>query len=175
MLELSVVVLVLIADQLTKYFTDLYLPLGTSVPLIDGLIHLTAVHNTGAAWGMLSGARVAFLILTPILCAALILLLVKRRSRIGVLGRVCIALLLSGAIGNLIDRALLGYVRDMFEFSFFTFPVFNVADMSITFGCVLLCIDTLFLKRGTLFGALEREKPRQSDPGADGEEAQGDV
>ena len=87
----------------------------------------------------------------------------------------CISLLLAGAIGNLIDRALLGYVRDMFELAFSIFRFFNVADMSITFGCVLLCIDTLFLKRGTIFGALEREKPRQSDPGADGEEAQGDV
>ena len=121
MLELSVVVLVLIADQLSKYLVDLYLPLGTSVPFIDGVIHLTAVHTTGAAWGMLSGARVVFLIITPVLCAGLIVLLVKRRSRIGRLGRVCISLLLAGAIGNLIDRALLGYVRDMFEFGFFNF------------------------------------------------------
>lgn len=65
MLELSVVVLVLIADQLSKYLVDLYLPLGTSVPFIDGVIHLTAVHNTGAAWGMLSGAVSCFSSLPP--------------------------------------------------------------------------------------------------------------
>lgn len=173
MLELIVIVAVLIVDQLSKYLTEICIPLGTSIPLIDGVFQLSNVHNTGAAWGLLSGARWAFLIVTPLLCVGLVLLLIKKRSRIGVLGRVCISLLLAGAIGNLIDRAALGYVRDMLDFCLIQFPVFNVADSSITIGAVLLCVDTLFLKEGTIFGALERKRPA-GENGAGQKEASGD-
>lgn len=175
MLELILIIALLAADQLSKYLTDAHLALGSSAPLLEGVIQFTNVHNTGAAWGILPNARLVFLIVTPPLCILLALLLFRRRARIGLLGRICLSLLLAGAIGNYIDRALLGYVRDMFEFCFMSFPVFNVADTAITVGAVLLCVDTLFGREGTIFGALERIKPARTEPAADdaagGEEA----
>ena len=154
MLEFILIFAVLAADQISKALVDANLALGESAPLVGGIVQLTSVHNTGAAWGILPNARWLFLIATPVLC-----LLIRRRRRIGPLGRVCLSLLLAGAVGNYIDRALLGYVRDMFELCFMRFPVFNVADSAITVGAALLCADTLFVKRGAVFSALEREAP----------------
>ncbi|MGN0784574.1 MAG: signal peptidase II [Candidatus Aphodomorpha sp.] len=158
MLELLLIVSVLIVDQVSKYLTELFIPFGTSVPLIEGVFQLSNVHNTGAAWGILAGKQWLFLVLTPVLCILLVLLLVKKRARIGTLGRICIALLIAGACGNLIDRAVLSYVRDMFDFCLIHFPVFNVADCAITVGAALLFLDTLFVKNGSIFSALEPEK-----------------
>ncbi len=158
MLELLLIVSILIVDQVAKYLTELFIPFGTSVPLIDGVFQLSNVHNTGAAWGILAGKQWLFLALTPIFCVLLVLLLVKKRARIGTLGRICIALLIAGACGNLIDRAILSYVRDMFDFCLIRFPVFNVADCAITIGAALLLVDTLFVKEKSIFNALEPEK-----------------
>ena len=157
MLEFILIFAVLAADQISKELVDENLALGESAPLVGGIVQLTSVHNTGAAWGILPNARWLFLIATPVLCLLIALLLIRRRRRIGPLGRVCLSLLLAGAVGNYIDRALLGYVRDMFELCFMRFPVFNVADSAITVGAALLCADTLFVKRGAVFSALERE------------------
>lgn len=174
MLELILIIAVLIVDQLSKYLTELFIPYGSSIPLIDGVFQLTNVHNTGAAWGILSGGRWLFLALTPLLCIALIFLLIKGRERIGVLGRICVSLLICGAFGNLIDRVVLSYVRDMFDFCLINFPVFNVADSAVTIGAVLLCVDTLFVKEGSIFGALEQmRKPKKKDTMKQ-HEAQGD-
>ena len=159
MLEFILIFAVLAADQISKALVDANLALGESAPLVGGIVQLTSVHNTGAAWGILPNARWLFLIATPVLCLLIALLLIRRRRRIGPLGRVCLSLLLAGAVGNYIDRALLGYVRDMFELCFMRFPVFNVADSAITVGAALLCADTLFVKRGAVFSALEREAP----------------
>ena len=158
MLELLLIVSVLIVDQVSKYLTELFIPFGTSVPLVEGVFQLSNVHNTGAAWGILAGKQWLFLVLTPVLCILLVLLLVKKRACIGKLGRICIALLIAGACGNLIDRAVLSYVRDMFDFCLIHFPVFNVADCAITVGAALLFLDTLFVKKGSIFSALEPEK-----------------
>ena len=68
-------VAVLICDQISKYLTELYIPYHTSIPLIEGVFQLSNVHNTGAAWGILAGWQWLFLIITPIVCAFLILLL----------------------------------------------------------------------------------------------------
>ena len=159
MLEFILIFAVLAADQISKALVDANLALGESAPLVGGIVQLTSVHNTGAAWGILPNARWLFLIATPVLCLLIALLLIRRRRRIGPLGRVCLSMLLAGAVGNYIDRALLGYVRDMFELCFMRFPVFNVADSAITVGAALLCADTLFVKRGAVFSALEREAP----------------
>lgn len=171
MLEIILILAVLIADQVSKVLVENGIALGSSVPLWDGVFQLSNVHNTGAAWGMLSGARIAFLVVTPILCAALIWMLVRNRKSIGAWGRVCLSLLIAGALGNFIDRAILGYVRDMFDFCLIGFPVFNVADSAITIGAAMLCIDTLFRKNGSIFAALEQKKePEQTEAAAAAEE-----
>jgi len=158
LLELIIAIAILVIDQVSKYLTEIYIPFGTSIPLFDGVFQLSNVHNTGAAWGILAGWQWLFLVITPIVCAFLIWILVARRGEIKLLGRICIVLLVSGAIGNLIDRVAFSYVRDMLDFCLINFPVFNVADSAITVGAILLCIDTLFVKKGSIFGVIDTIK-----------------
>ena len=158
MLETSLIVLILIGDQLKKYLTERFLPLGASYPLWEGVFEFTNVHNTGAAWGMFSGGRAFFIVITVIVCSLMLALLAKKRRELGRLARVCLSLLIAGAAGNLIDRVILGYVRDMLNFSLINFPVFNVADSAVCIGAALLVIDVLFSKKGSVFSVLESRK-----------------
>ena len=96
MLETSLIVLILIGDQLTKYLTERFLPLGASYPLWEGVFEFTNVHNTGAAWGMFSGGRAFFIVITVIVCSLMLALLAKKRRELGRLARVCLSLLIAG-------------------------------------------------------------------------------
>ena len=131
----------------------------SSVPVIDGLLQLTNVHNTGAAWGMLSGFRWLFIPMTLIVAAVLIYIVIRFRKKITIFSRITLALLFAGAVGNFIDRVVLGYVRDFFDITpLFSFPVFNVADSALSIGCVLLVLDVLFLKDKSMFERISFKK-----------------
>lgn len=123
--------------------------------LINGVLEMTYVENRGAAWGMLQGARVAFIILTAVFLLAAVYFYFKRRKELNRLSTVIIALIFAGALGNLIDRTVYGYVRDMIYFSLIDFPVFNIADSAIVIGTGLLIIQTLFCRNG-IFDVIER-------------------
>ncbi len=149
MLETIIVAFFLAADQITKYLSELYLsPLGSTYPLWDGVFHFTSAHNTGAAFGILAGAQVFFLVATSICCAVIVYVLVKHRPKLHLLIRIALALVLAGAIGNFIDRMLFGYVRDMLDFRLINFAIFNVADSAVCIGVGLLLLDLLFLPKG---------------------------
>ena len=150
MLELIVVIAVLVLDQASKIICAAWLPTlpNHTYPLIDGVFELAYVENRGAAFGVLQNARWFFIVLTVAACAALIWFMVKQHHKLHKLMRVCLALIVAGALGNFIDRLFLGYVRDMFYFSLINFAVFNVADAAISVGGVLLVIDVLFCKKG---------------------------
>ena len=160
MLELVIIVILLVLDQVSKYLVQLQLsPVGSSVPVIDGLLQLTNVHNTGAAWGMLEGFRWLFIPMTLIVAAVLIYIIIRFRKKITIFSRITLALLFAGAVGNFIDRVLLGYVRDFFDITpLFSFPVFNVADSALSIGCVFLVIDVLFLKDKSVFERISFKK-----------------
>ncbi len=119
---------------------------GRSMAFLPGLIRLTLVHNYGASWGMLAGKTTLLLIVTALvsLCILTVLLLDKPASP---LGRLSLSFILGGAVGNALDRAVLGYVVDMFETEFVRFPVFNVADCCITVGAALLILWVLLDER----------------------------
>lgn len=152
MLEVFIVLLTVALDQWTKYLTDLHLvPLGTSYPFWENVVHFTSAHNTGAAFGFLAGGRWLFLIITPIACGAIVFALFKMRGKLHLLMRICLALILGGAIGNFIDRVFLGYVRDMIELRFMQFAIFNVADSAVSVGAVLLMLDIFFGKGKRFF------------------------
>lgn len=123
-------------DQWVKRYITLTLPLGETRPLLPGFVELKAVHNYGAAWSSFSGMRWLLVITTSCIVLALLVLLVRRvvRHPLGVLAG---CLIISGGLGNILDRLRLGYVVDMFNFQFIDYPVFNVADMCIVSGCVL--------------------------------------
>lgn len=164
MLELILIVAILSLDQIAKHLSDLYLsPVGTTIPLIPGVFHLTSTHNTGAAWGMLPGFRWLFLAMTLIVCGLLIYTMIRYRKRLSVFSRIILALLFAGALGNAIDRAALSYVRDFFDFRLINFPVFNVADSSLSIGCVLLVLDALFLKKRSLLEVVFAEPKKVTD------------
>lgn len=146
MLYAIVAVLALIVDQLVKYWTTVKIVVDTGeAKLIPGFIHLANVHNTGAAFSFLEGARWFFVVLCIVFVAVVVYVLVKNIVR-QPLARWMAVLVMAGAIGNCIDRIVCGYVVDMFEFEFMRFPVFNVADIYITVGAVIFCICILLEK-----------------------------
>ena len=123
-------------DQWVKRYIALTLPLGETRPLLPGLVELKTVHNYGAAWSSFSGQRWLLVGLTSLILLAVLALLVRRvvRHPLGVLAG---CLVISGGLGNILDRVRLGYVVDMFNFQFMNYPVFNVADICIVSGCIL--------------------------------------
>ena len=132
-------------DQLVKYWVVRQIPLNDTFPLVPGLVHLTHVRNTGAAFSMLSGQRWPLIVLT-LACAAAILA-VLARGKLPKTANWALAMVLGGAVGNLIDRAVHGYVVDMIEVEFVRFAVFNVADIFVVCGGILLCL-WLLLSQG---------------------------
>ncbi len=123
-------------DQLTKFIISKNLALGQCIPVIPGVFSLSLVHNRGAAFGLLKG-QVPLFIAFSVLAVILICSNLKRAgwSRFSFFNT-ALALVLAGAVGNLIDRWRLGYVIDFLDFR--VWPVFNLADTSITIGAVLL-------------------------------------
>jgi len=130
---------VVIADQLVK---ALSLRLTERVTLIPGVLALTCTENTGMAFSLFSGR--AWLL--GVVSAVCILLgwLVLRRYTLGRWSRIGAMLMLGGALGNMIDRFLRGYVVDMFEALFVEFAIFNVADAALTIGTALMAISLIF-------------------------------
>lgn len=129
------------SDQLVKYLVVREMALGESIPVIEGIFHITRFHNTGAAFSSFEGQRLLLTALPCVLIAAGLIYMWRHKDASRML-LVPLAMIIGGGIGNLIDRALLGYVVDMFDFR--VFPIFNVADSFVTVGCILLCIYVLF-------------------------------
>lgn len=153
MIGYLVVSLVLILlDQWSKYLTVQHLPLDGSKTLISGLLSLTHLQNTGAAWSLLEGKMVFFALVTLVAVVAVMycLIVYGKKSHWFSLG---LSLILAGAIGNFIDRMRLGYVVDMIRLDFIDFPIFNVADMCLVVGVAIVFIfvlktDDSFFSRG---------------------------
>ena len=134
---------ILALDQWVKYWITANLPLGESMPLLPGFMQLRTVHNFGAAWSSFSGMRWLLVGVTSVIVLAVAYVLVRRIVR-HPLGVVACFLILSGGLGNIIDRVRLGYVVDMFDFQFMNYPVFNVADIAVVCGAVLAAVYYLW-------------------------------
>ena len=134
---------ILALDQWVKYWITVNLPLGESMPLLPGFVQLRTVHNFGAAWSSFSGMRWLLVGVTSVIVLAVAYVLVRRIVR-HPLGVVACFLILSGGLGNIIDRVRLGYVVDMFDFQFMNYPVFNVADIAVVCGAVLAAVYYLW-------------------------------
>ena len=136
-------VILVIMDQLTKYAVRAGIPLGGTKPFIPGILDLTYVQNTGAAFSILR-THTWLLTLTSALVVLVMCWLIVKGFFQNALGRWAAALVLAGGVGNLIDRALFGFVTDMLQTVFMDFPVFNVADCCITVGVPLLFLYVWF-------------------------------
>ena len=133
----SIVAVVLVADLVSKHFTTTY-EVGTNI--IPYLVNFKSTQNTGAAWSLFAGGTTALIVVSFIAIILILVYLIFSKQN-SYLFFVSIALIFSGALGNLIDRLAFGYVRDFIQFDFWkTFPIFNVADIALTVGVVCLCI-----------------------------------
>lgn len=144
MLYAIVAIVLLILDQALKLWVtnNIMLDVGV-VELIPGVIHLTKLHNYGAAFSFMQNYRWFFVVLCVLFCAVIIYLMAKNIIN-GKVARWTAVVVMAGALGNCIDRIINGYVVDMLEFEIINFPaVFNLADVFITVGGVLFCICIL--------------------------------
>lgn len=124
-------------DQWLKAYVTANIPLGQAQSLLPGVVELRTVHNYGAAWSSFSGSRWLLVAVTCIIVIFVTVLLVRRVVR-HPLGAAACCMVISGGLGNIIDRVRLGYVVDMFHLTFWpSYPVFNVADICIVGGAVL--------------------------------------
>ncbi|MCH3922927.1 signal peptidase II [Limosilactobacillus sp.] len=140
-ISLLLAVALVVVDQLVKHWVVTTISLGASKTVLPGVLTLTNLHNTGAAWSMLSGQQGFFVLITVVALAIIGYLMVRwRHQRALMIG---LALILAGTLGNFIDRLAHGYVVDMFETLFVSFPVFNVADSCLTIGVIILIIAIL--------------------------------
>jgi signal peptidase II len=136
-------VVILGFDQFSKFIVDRSMPLHHTIPIIDGLFNLTYVRNTGAAFGIFAGSheafRLPFLIIVSVLAIGFIFVMLKRlrAGETGLIG--ALALILGGAIGNLIDRIVYGEVIDFLDvyWAEYHWPAFNIADSCITVGVTI--------------------------------------
>ncbi len=145
------------ADQLTKIWIQNTPEMHSNVEIIRNFFYITYVKNTGAAWSMLAGHQI---FLSAIAVAAILIMfrfMLSYKKKDRKVHSFALALMIAGAAGNLIDRLLLGYVRDFLNFYIFgyDFPVFNVADCALTIGVIILMICMTFEK--------DEDEPEQVD------------
>ena len=131
------IILIVAFDQITKYLAEKYLADGSIVTFIKGVVQFRYAQNTGMAFSMFSGARWLFIALTVAVCAIAMWYLFANKCK-SLWLYWSIGVVLSGGIGNLIDRVRFGYVVDFIEPTFVNFAVFNIADSAVTLGAIVL-------------------------------------
>ena len=140
---LTIAIIALAIDQITKVATSIILDLNRPIQVIKDFFYFTLCHNEGAAWGLFSNTKLIIIIGTFIALLVIyhFIYCFKRNNR----NNIAFGLLLGGLSGNLIDRLLFGYVRDFLDFYIFgyDYPVFNIADICIVVGVILLIIAIL--------------------------------
>ncbi|HXG53456.1 MAG TPA: signal peptidase II [candidate division Zixibacteria bacterium] len=159
------VVFVVFADQLTKLIVDRTMPLHHSIPVIEGLFHLTYIRNTGAAFGIFAGSaasfRLPFLVLFSVAAIIFIVVMLRRLPQEETGLATALAFILGGAIGNLIDRIAYGEVIDFLDFHWagYHWPAFNLADSFITVGVAITAYSLVMAKGEDPFARQRAEPP----------------
>lgn len=146
-----IALLVFVIDQVSKWLIVQYIDLGESKSIIHNFFDITSQRNNGAAFSILEGQRWFFLVITVIVVAGVIYILQKIKTSRNRLLPFALSLILGGAVGNFLDRALYGEVVDFLRFHFsvinYTFATFNLADSAIVCGAILIIIDTFRKER----------------------------
>ncbi len=138
--------LLVIIDQVTKYWTVQQIELGEVVEVIPDILSFTYIRNTGAAFSILEGQMWFFYIVTVIVVGVLLYYMYTEARTDRTLG-LLLSIILAGALGNFIDRLVHQYVIDMIKVEFVDFAIFNVADSYLTVGVILLFIYTIYQER----------------------------
>lgn len=134
-------IVLLIGDQASKYWARTVLYQQSSIQVIPHILRFTYVENRGAAFGMLQGQKIFFVIMTFLLIGLFFVYLKKTNTNKWM--KWTASIIIAGAIGNLIDRVLLGYVVDFIDFHIIWRYVFNVADIYVVGGTLLLALQIL--------------------------------
>ena len=159
--ELIILFGLLVLDLVTKAVIAGVMTQGESVTLIPKFLHFTYIHNDGAAFGSTfgldkllgeKGTTIFFIIFTAIAICFFSYFLYRGRGK-HLLNRIALSMIVSGAIGNLVDRIFLGYVRDFVEIEYFgltifgstSFAIFNIADVALTVGVILFAVYCIFI------------------------------
>ena len=141
---LAIIAVTVFLDQITKYLTILYLKPIDTQPLWEGVLHLTYVENTGAAFGMMKDSRWIFMITSTVAIVGILGYMIYRtyvkKTTMPWMEALALSFIVGGGIGNMIDRTLLGYVVDMIDFRLINFAVFNVADSFVCVGAGLMVL-----------------------------------
>jgi signal peptidase II len=147
MMELLIIPAVVALDQIVKWYIRANFQVGETLPVISDIVHITYVQNQGAAFSMFRNMPIVTVLLPIVMVIACIIAAIYFLRRSERVSGFLTALIAAGGIGNLIDRLVLGYVTDMIDFR--VFPVFNVADIAVTVGCVLLIVWVFLEERRT--------------------------
>ena len=146
-----VVTIITLIDQIIKQiiFNNLY---KTSVTVFEGVLSFTYVENTGGAYGVGKNSTIVFIIVNIVIIGIITKFIIKNKDKINAFILLNFGLIISGGIGNLIDRIFRGYVIDYIDINqLFEFPVFNIADICIVIGCIsvgiFIIVDTLKYKQ----------------------------
>ena len=143
MIYIFLIAAVVAVDQILKYVVVHNLGMLNSVTVIDHFFYIHCIPNDGIAMGMLSGRQSVIILLTSLIMAGLCLFIIVNRKRLHPFLLSCIALIVGGGIGNIIDRVRLGYVVDFFEFRIWSY-IFNFADICVVVGCFAVLFYVLF-------------------------------
>lgn len=144
-------ILIVALDHGSKILTTKFFELGEEKLIIPKILSFTYIRNEGAAFGILQGARIFFIIITVIVLLGAIYYIVKMRPQSSI-EKWALCFIGGGAVGNFIDRAVFGYVRDFIMVKFIDFPVFNIADCFVCIGAglyILYAFSDLFKKEDT--------------------------
>lgn len=164
-----VAALVVVGDQLSKAYIRAHIPLAGEIPVIEGLFSIVHFTNTGGAFGLLAGAddswRIPFFLTVSAIALGVLFQFLRQIPAGHYLLLTALGGVLGGALGNLIDRALVGEVTDFLYFQWrgWAWPAFNVADSFISVGITLLLIQSFF---GDDDAAAEQPEPRREGLGA---------
>lgn len=144
-IDVVILVLCVVLDRISKYFSVLKLKGHPSVPVISGVLELHYLENNGAAFGLLQNQKIFFVFVAIIVFFTSLYILIRTpaKKKYNVI-HILLVLIMSGAVGNMCDRFIYGYVVDFIYFSIVNFPIFNVADIFVTLSTALLVIFLLF-------------------------------
>lgn len=142
------IILMVLLDQITKIWAVNALGYGGDLSLWQDVLHFHYLENKGAAWGIFSGKQLFLIILTSLIIIGLFIYLLRLpQNKASRWYKIAFTMIIGGAIGNLIDRISLNYVRDFIYFKLIDFPIFNVADIFVVCGVILLMLVILFIDR----------------------------
>ena len=163
-------IVLIVADQLTKIWAVSQLHNAERViPVIDEIFELRYAENPGVAFSMLEGQRWVFIPITLLVGSVIIIMMFRSPLRCYPLFNITCVLVLSGAVGNLIDRIVYGYVIDFLYFRLIDFPIFNFADCCVVVGAILMFIFFIFVlkdddtpMRTLFFGIVKKDKEKNN-------------